>query len=174
MTSKFEEMGHKFGDKFVVVKDYSDLKVGDTVTAVESVGSHAVTCVKEGDTEGYAMYFSGPYGIEIIPLKETPKTNTLNVGEVGSPRYEVIRKVLAVLDGDEVRLSTYDDYDSDNYISRAAEKVTYAISYQTNAPKNYQLKSEQLPVLSEKDLKIKELEDNIESMKKNLEELKGM
>ena len=173
MTSNFEAMGHKFGDKFVVVKDYSDFKVGDVVTAVESVGGYAVTCVKEGDTRGYAMYFSGPYDIEIIPFKETPKTNTLNVGEVGSPRYEVIRKVLAVLDGDEVKVFDKSDYDTGNYITSAADCLVGGISYQTNNPQGYQLKSEQ-PVLSEKDLKIKELEDNIEAMKKNLEELKGM
>ena len=174
MTSKFEEMGHKFGDKFVVVKDYSDLKVGDIVTAVESVGSYAVTCVKEGDTEGYAMYFSGPYGIEIIPFKETPKTNTLNVGEVGSPRYEVIRKVLAVLDGDEVRVDKLCGYnDGNSRISELVGALSDVIVYQEDFPHHYQLKSEQ-QVLSEKALKIKELEDNIESMKKNLEELKGM
>ncbi len=174
MTNKFEGMGHKIGDKFVVVKDYADLKVGDIVTAVELVGSYAVTCVKEGDTEGYAMYFSGPYGLEIIPLKETPKTNTLNVGDVGSPRYEVIRKVLAVLDGDEVRVDESLDYNScDTRVSELVSALSDVIEYQEEFPNHYQLKSEQ-PVLSEKDLKIKELEDNIEVMKKNLEELKGM
>ena len=174
MTNKFEGMGHKIGDKFVVVKDYADLKVGDIVTAVELVGSYAVTCVKEGDTEGYTMYFSGPYGIEITPFKETPKTNTLNVGEIGSPRYEVIRKVLAVLDGDEVKLTGNASYNMGTSVDDAAHHLKSAIGSQTNRLDFYQLKSEQLPVLSEKDLKIKELEDNIEVMKKNLEELKGM
>ncbi len=176
MTSKFEEMGYKFGDKFVVVRDYYDLKVGDIVIAVSSDSTNTIDCVKEGSSDEHTMYFSKPCKdgyIEVIPYKEALKTNTLNVGDMGSPHYEAIRKVLAVLDGDEVRASTSDNYGLNNYISLAADKVTEAISYQTKYPQGYQLKSEQ-QVLSEKDLKIKELADNIESMKKNLEELKGV
>jgi hypothetical protein len=156
--------------------------VGDVVIAIESGSPNTVNCVKEGGNAdaSYAMYFANRADLyaEIIPYKEKEKemskTNTLNVGEVGSPRYEVIRKVLAVLDGDAVRIDerfVYGRYNSS--LKGAVGALAEAIYHQTAHPNDYQLKSEQPPVMSEKDLKIKEMEDNIETLKKDLELLKG-
>lgn len=183
MTVEIREGGYFYlggwsaDTKFRVIKDYNSLRAGDIVKLEYDDGTSAPKFENaRGDTEYMSLPTADLPELKVYEevCEEPP---TLNVGEPGSPRYEALRLMLAVLDGDRVAYGPSPDFSEEYAIDKAASIFNDAISFIIYG-RGYVLESEYLvkqkEEADEENLsKIKELEATIAEASKQVEELKN-